>query len=75
MEIEGKEMAYPCALDEGTGRCAYPFQFMQLGEWFRVPAGLAEKMRRAASAAGKRTGKRFTVRTQRDGTAICWRTA
>lgn len=52
----------------------YPYDQMEIGDSFAVPAGMAESCRTGASRYGKRHGKKFSVHTTPDGVR-CWRIA
>jgi hypothetical protein len=52
---------------------SYPFKKMNVGDSFTVPAEIGSKMKRAASVYGIRKNKKYAVRTQSDGTVVCWR--
>ena len=63
-----------------TGNATYPFEAMAPGQMFFVPAEndkdqVSKRLSTAASNAGKRLGKKFTVRAEsRDGVkgAACY---
>lgn len=64
----------------------YPFPDMEVGDSFTIPLSgtvgrrgmdtVASKVRCAACGFARRSGWKFTVRTERaDGVVRCWRTA
>lgn len=59
----------------GRGRpWKYPFLEMEIGDSFFVPADLAEKVRAAATSAGRRYGKKYVTRKEGNGRRV-WRIA
>lgn len=52
----------------------YPFGDLQAGQSFDLPpGGSINGLRAAASRYGKRTGRRFTIRTLPGNIVRCWR--
>ncbi|WP_094796978.1 hypothetical protein [Bordetella genomosp. 7] len=55
------------------GNAIYPFEKMDVGDSFVVPASFVAKVRAAASFHGKRHGRKFSVRHVGDDQCRCWR--
>lgn len=51
----------------------FPFHLMEIGDSFLASAEYKGTVNSLASAIGKAKGKKFTCRTQPDGTVRCWR--
>lgn len=74
MEIK-IDKTIPIPSDVGAGRKAiYPFELMEVGDSFLVPAELRETAKSSAYSWASRKGVKFAVRTSRDGVRV-WRTA
>jgi hypothetical protein len=55
-------------------RTPWPFDEMRVNESFEVPADLTLRLRWAAGQNTRRTGKRYSVRVDREaGMVRCWR--
>lgn len=69
-----KNVALP-ALHGAPNRSKYPFREMDVGDSFAAPDEDKERLRCAASSAGIRLGRKFSIRKQDDGSLRCWRLA
>lgn len=62
-------------------RSRYPFAEMEIGDSFAVfvheeaPSKVADRVKRAGYAAGKKVGKKFRAAPQGDTTVRVWRVA
>lgn len=55
-------------------RTKYPFRLMEIGDSFVIPDGVARQyISSYAANAGKRLGRKFSVRKAADGSVRCWR--
>ncbi len=64
--------AIPAARQPRTRRAKYPWAELEVGQSFFVEGGLLRSMSSTASHAGRRSGRKFIVRTA-DGGVRVWR--
>lgn len=59
-----------------SGKQIYPWDALDVGDSFAFRDGVTSgTAHRQAHAAGKKYGRKFSVRTRPDGTHRCWRVA